>query len=189
MKTLMAGMMGLAVLLGSAAIAPAQTYQVDPVHSFVVFKIEHMNTGWVWGRFNEPTGTFTLDADNPQESSIEVTVQAQSIDTANEQRDGHLRSEDFFVVEKHPTITFKSTEVQMEGDNTWKVTGDMTLLGQTKPVTVEIKTGDPVENNGGKRVGLQSTFTVKRSDYGMDFMPDAIGDEVELHVALEGVTE
>ncbi len=189
-KTLWAGLVGLAMLLGSAKIAPAQTYKVDPVHSFVVFKIQHMNTGWVWGRFNEPTGTFTLDADNPADSSIEVTVQVESIDTANEQRDKHLLSDDFFTADAHPTITFKSTEVEKIDDNTWKVTGNMTLLGQTKPVTVEIKTGDPVDDQGGgKRLGLHSTFTVKRSDYGMNFMLNAIGDEVELHVALEGITE
>lgn len=189
MRTLLAGFVGLMVLVGSAAVAPAQTYKVDPVHSFIVFKIEHMNTGWVWGRFNGPTGTFNLDADNPQNSSFDVSVEAQALDTANKDRDAHLRSDDFFNAEAHPTITFKSTKVEKGDNDTLKVTGDITLLGKTKPVTVAIKTGDPVDANGGKRVGVNTTFTVKRSDYGMNFMPEAIGDEVELHVALEGVTE
>ena len=187
MKTLFAGLLGFAMLLGSTGVASAQTYKVDAVHSFVMFKIEHMNTGWVWGRFNSPTGTFTLGEDAPQ---IEVSVQAQAVDTGVQRRDDHLRSNDFFSADTHPTITFKSTEMEKVDDTTWKVTGDITLLGQTKPVTVEIKTGQAVDNRGGgKRIGLQTTFTVKRSDYGMNFMANAIGDEVELHVALEGVTE
>lgn len=189
MKTLLAGLLGFAMLLGSTGVASAEAYKVDPIHSFVMFKIGHMNTGWVWGRFNSPTGTFNLDAANPQNSQFDVTLQVESIDTANKDRDAHLRSNDFFHAEEHPTITFKSTGVEKVDDNTLKVTGDITLLGQTKPVTVEIKTGNPVEAQGARRIGLQGTFTIQRSDFGMDGMLNAIGDEVELHVALEGVTE
>jgi len=183
----MAGVIGLGMLLGVTATAPAQTYKVDPVHSFVVFKIEHMNTGWVWGRFNAPAGTFALEGDNPQ---IDVTVEVKNIDTGVEPRDNHLRSDDFFKAEAHPTITFKSTQIEKVDDNTYKATGEITLLGKTNPVTVELKVGQAVKGMQQEtRRGLQGTFTVKRSDYGMDFMLNAIGDEVELHVALEGIQE
>jgi polyisoprenoid-binding protein YceI len=177
-----------AISLGLAASSPAASYKLDPVHSMVVFKINHMGVSNILGRFGGPEGTFSTD---DGKESIDATVKADSIDTANAQRDKHLKSADFFNVQQYPTITFKSTGVKKTGDNTYEVTGDLTLHGVTKSITVTLnKVGEKsLGGNFGDRAGFDGTFTVKRSDYGMNFMLQGVGDEVTLLVNLEGVKQ
>jgi polyisoprenoid-binding protein YceI len=170
--------------------APAAgTYQVDAVHSNVSFKIMHKKLAWAYGRFNEFTGSFTLDPAKPESSMVDVTIDVATIDTKNTKRDDHLRSPDFFDVKQFPSATFKSKSVAGKGDNTYAVTGDLTLHGVTKPVTIHIEhTGSADGEKGGKLAGFFGTVKVKRSDFGIKFMPDALGDEVEITLSIEGMS-
>ncbi len=173
----------------ASASAWADSYKLDTVHSSVIFSNHHMNAGYVYGRFNTIDGTMVLD-DNAAKCSFDVTVKAASIDTANQKRDDHLKGPDFFNVEQFPTITFKSTKVAAGKEaNTLDVTGDLTLHGVTKTITITMtKTG--VGGMGKEvRAGAEASFTVKRTDYGMNKMVGPSGDEVRLIVALEGVKE
>lgn len=168
----------------------ADTYKVDPVHSSVVFTIKHLGVTDFLGHFNEINGTVIFDAADPSKSSVELTVPVESVDSRHPKRDSHLKSADFFNAEKHPAITFKSTKVEAAGDDLFKVTGDFTLLGVTKSITVDFKKGKEGKGMQGEaRGGGETRFTIKRSDYGMTFMPDALGDDVSLVISIEGVKQ
>lgn len=174
------------IALARAAAAEAKTYEIDASHSAVVFKIKHVGVAYSHGRFNDFAGSFKLDSANPSGSSLMVTVKAASIDTANEKRDQHLRSPDFFNTAQFPEITFKGTQfAAMEGG--FKVTGDMTMKGVTKSITVDLKHIGTADTKFGPRSGYETTFTIKRADYGINYMPEGLGDEVTLTISLEGM--
>lgn len=182
--------LALAILLAvpAAHATAADTYKVDASHSAVVFKVKHMNTSNAYGRFNDIAGTFTLDEANPAACAFDFTVKADSIDTANAQRDQHLKNQDFFNVRQFPTITFKSKTVAKSGPK-YKVTGDLTLHGVTKPVEVVIEPIGKGKNpqGGGEIAGIEATFAIKRSEFGMTYgVPNAVGDDVQLIVSVEG---
>jgi polyisoprenoid-binding protein YceI len=167
----------------------ADTYQIDPVHSSVVFSIKHAGVTDFHGTFNEINGTVVFDAADPSKSSVQLSVPVQSLDSRHPKRDAHLKSPDFFNAEKFPAVTFKSTQVEGSGD-VFQVTGDFTLLGVTKSITVEFKRGKEGKGMEGEiRGGGETRFTLKRSDYGMTFMPDMLGDEVSLVVSVEGIKQ
>lgn len=169
------------MVLALAQSARAQNYKLDSAHSFVVFEIRHGDLTNAWGMATAPTGTVVLDADVAK-VKFEVSVKADSILTGNAQRDNHLRGPDFFDARQFPSISFKSTTVKKSGDD-YEVTGDFSLHGVTKPVTVTIKkTG---ERQGGAAVGVGTKFTIKRSEFGMGGMLNMLGDEVTIHVNLE----
>jgi len=176
-------------LMGSLSVtaAPA-TYEIDPAHSSVDFKIRHLGISWVRGSFGEIAGEVTVDPENPEKSVIEVTVQAASVDTRNDKRDEHLRSDEYFDVENHPTLTFKSSGVKKTGENTYEVTGDFTLLGVTKPITVMLTDSGEIEaQEKTRRGGEVEEFTISRSDFGMDEMVGPIGDEVHILLAFSTI--
>ncbi len=140
----------------------------------------------MFGRFNELSGNFTLDAADASKSSFAVTVKAESIDTNNAKRDEHLRSPDFFNSKQFPTLIFKSTAVKAIKDG-FQVSGDLTIHGVTKPVTFNLLGGRSAEfPKGMQRTGYTTEFTIKRSDFGMDKMLEAIGDDVHLAISFEG---
>ncbi|MBI4566544.1 MAG: YceI family protein [Planctomycetes bacterium] len=172
----------------SAASAAADKYEIDPVHSFALFKIKHFNLGYVWGRINGPAGAIVVDEADPSKSSVEVELKAENVDTANEKRDQHLKGPDFFNAKQFPAITFKSASVKKTGDATYEVTGDFTLLGVSKKVTATLtRIGAGKDPWGGTRVGFEGSFTIKRSEHGMKHMLDGVGDDVHISVAFEGV--
>jgi polyisoprenoid-binding protein YceI len=180
----------IAFVFSFASLArAAETFKVDPAHSQIIFKINHMGVSNIYGRFNDVNGTMTLDNDDPTKSSFEVEVQAKNIDTGVPKRDDHLRSPDFFNVKQFPTINFKSTGVKKIDDNNYEVTGDLSLHGETKSITVKLeKIGEKdIPQAGGLRAGVGTTFTIKRSDFGMNFMPGGVGEEVTLMINLEGL--
>ncbi|MCE9638466.1 MAG: YceI family protein [Planctomycetes bacterium] len=161
------------------------TWAGDTVHTFVLFKIKHMGTSWSWGRFNDFTVSVQGDAATGAVSSVEFAVKAESIDTGNANRDKHLRSPDFLNTKQFESITFKSTGVKTIDADTAEVTGDLSLHGETKPITIKlVKTGSG-EMKGTPLVGYETTFTIKRSDYGMTQMLPGAGDEVTLTIATE----
>ena len=165
----------------------ADTFKIDPVHSSVVFGIKHMGLTNFYGAFNEINGTITVDTADPSKSAVEVTIPVESVDTRNEKRDQHLKSPDFFNAQQFPTMTFKSNKVEGSGD-TWKITGDFTMHGVTKPLTVDFKKGPEVKGQKGEtKSGGEARFTIKRSDHGMTFMQGPLGDEVNIVLSIEGV--
>ncbi len=175
-----------------ASAQAAETYKIDPVHSFLLFKIEHLGVGNAYGFFEKFEGTITFDEENPSASSVNLTVQTASVDTNNADRDKHLVGTDFFNATEFPTATFQSTQVEKTGEGTWAITGDLTLLGQTKPVTFnfqEIGKGKGMQ--GETRRGGEGTLTFKRTDFGMDKYVEegVLGDETTLILAVEGVLE
>lgn len=154
-----------AALLALPVFAAAQsTWTLDQVHSNVGFEVRHLLTQ-VRGDFRDYEGTIFYDAENPENSSVEVTVQAASINTNNEKRDDHLRSEDFFAVDEHPTLSFKSTSVEDAGGDKLNVTGDFTIRGVTKRITI------PVEVLGvmGDKAGFATEFVIDRQEYGVNW--------------------
>ncbi len=170
------------------AAAQAKAFSVDKVHSSIVFHIKHMGVAKFFGRFNDMSGSYTLDPANPGSGNISVTIDANSIDTANSKRDDHLRSPDFFNVKQFPEITFTSKSITGSGEN-MELVGDMTLLGVTKEVRAKLMhTGEGTNPRGGTISGIYAEFTFKRSDYGMTYMlaNNGLGDEVTVMVALEG---
>ncbi len=184
---------GAASVAGSATPAVAEVpaagaLTVDSVHSFVVFKIRHLGASNTYGSFIGPSGTFEINAD-PAKSSLDVSVQADKLTTGNDKRDQHLRSPDFFSAKEFPTISFKATKFTAAGENAFNVTGDLSLHGVTKPATahlVVVGTGKGMK--GESITGVEATMAIKRSDFGMTtFLKEgAVGDEVEITVALEG---
>jgi len=178
---------------GPPAAAP-ETYVVDPVHSVVLFRIRHLDVSYFHGRFNHVTGRFTFDSTHPGKSSFLIEVASESIDTNNAERDRVLKGEDFFAVDKYPAIRFESQRVEKVGDNRFRVVGDLTLHGVTKSVTVTLeRIGAGPDIWGGYRSGFETTFTVRRSEFGIKGFLEPIkgvqtlGDEVRITVAVEGV--
>jgi polyisoprenoid-binding protein YceI len=167
----------------------ADTYKADTTHSSTVFRVKHMNASYSWGRFNDLTGSFAIDEANPTESRFEFQVKADSVDTADAKRDQHLKSPDFFNVVQFPTITFKSQSVTKTG-NAYEVTGDLTLHGVTKPITLKIvPTGKSKNQMGAPIIGIESSFNIKRSDFGMSKMVGPIGDDVWVNVSVEAAAK
>src|ERR1700720_1407144 len=165
----------------------ADTFKVDPVHSFVLFSVQHLSIANTYGRFDDISGSVVFDRDNPSKSSVELSVPVESLDTHNAKRDQSLKSPDFFDAKQFPTLTFKSTKVEGNGD-TLKVSGDLTIHGVTKPMTVDFKKGGEGKGVFGEmRGGGETRFTIKRSDFGMNFQQGAVGDEVNITLSLEGI--
>lgn len=164
------------------------TYAIDPSHSRIGFVARHAMVTKVRGSFNEFDGTGHFDATDPTRSHLELTIQTTSIDTRNPDRDAHLRSNDFFAMETYPTITFTSTAVEGIDDATFRVTGDLTIKGITKPVVIDFDyAGTATDPYGSQRIGLEGRATVNRRDFGIEFNValDAGGVLVGEKIALE----
>jgi polyisoprenoid-binding protein YceI len=170
---------------GTLALA-ADAFQVDTVHSSVLFRVKHMNVSYTYGRFNDVSGSFLLDEADPSKSAFDLTIKSESVDTANTKRDDHLKRADFFNAKQFPTITFKSKSVK-KADSAYDVAGDLTLHGVTKPVTFRLSpTGTGKGMTGGTLAGVEASVVIKRSDFGMTYMVGPVGDEVTVTVSLEG---
>ena len=180
------GLAMLGLVLGQAELARAQqtTWALDQSHTSVYFKITHADVSYVYGRFNQVDGRFTLGS----EPSFQFTVAADSVDTGNKKRDNHLRSPDFFNVKRFPQISFQSTSVKST-DEGYAVTGELSLHGTTREITVELTDMGETEMQGKVRHGFATEFTLKRSDYGMDNMVGPVGDEVTLMISFEGIKQ
>jgi polyisoprenoid-binding protein YceI len=178
---LFAGLLGFAF----SATAAVETYAIDPVHSSVGFSIRHFFTP-VPGSFTKFSGTITVDRDDLEKSSVEATIEAASIDTRNDRRNGDLRSDHFFSVEQFPSITFKSTSWKKTGDDTFDVTGNLTIKGVTKEVILKVKSlGFGPGMRGTMLSGWQATTTLHRSDFGISTMPKVLGEDVDVTIGIE----
>jgi polyisoprenoid-binding protein YceI len=175
-----------ALLAASPALADA--YKLDGSHSASTFAVKHMLISTVRGEFTRTEGSVTIDPADVTKSSVEATIDAASVNTRDEKRDGHLKSPDFFDVAKFPKITFKSTKVEKAGEGKLKVTGDLTMHGVTKPVVLDV-TGPSAEVKdpyGNLRRGLSATTTINRKDFGVSYGPDAVvSDAVAITIDAE----
>lgn len=176
------------VLLILSTTASAETYAVDPAHSSIVFRIKHLDISYVYGRFNNVSGMIQFDPAADDRNAVEMAVSATDVDTGNSKRDAHLKGADFFNSDEHKAVSFKSKSFKKKTENTYEISGDLTLLGITKPITVTaLKTGEGKDPWGGFRIGFETTFGIKRSDFRMTNMIGSVGDDVHITVSIEGV--
>jgi polyisoprenoid-binding protein YceI len=169
-----------------------ETWQVDPVHSYLQFNIRHFVVSKVHGRFTRWGGTIQLDDQQPANSKVNIEIDVNSIDTGDARRDGHLKTADFFDTEKYPQITFESTKIEPAGTNEYRVTGDLTIRGVSNPVTLEVEHGGEVKDPwGNQRGGFSIKGSFDRRDFGLSFNQTlegggpALGDKIELVSDLE----
>lgn len=178
----------LIAAFATAASAAAETYTIDPVHSSVGFSIRHF-VSKVPGKFNKFSGTITVDRENLEKSSAQATIDIASVDTGNAKRDDHLRTPDFFEVAKYPTMTFKSTAWKKTGENTFEVTGDLTLKDVTKPVVLKVTSLGFGPGMGGAQLsGWEATTTIDKKEFNVKdpaMLDAALGDDVTITVNIE----
>lgn len=191
----LAGVIGFATAsvasLAAVTAEAADRFVIDPVHTNILFIANHLGYSRMIGQFQEFSGEFTFDDKAVENSAVAVTIQTASVDTDEQARDDHLRSPDFFNAAEFPEMTFASTAIERTGDKTGRITGDLTLLGVTKPVTLDVtfnqKAPHPLPQYSGVEVaGFSATTTIKRSEFGMSTFVPAIGDEIEIILEVEG---
>jgi polyisoprenoid-binding protein YceI len=181
--------------LAIPAIAGAATYQLDPVHSSIQFKIRHLTVSNVTGTFNKIKGSATMEGEDPATLKVQVAIEASSVDTGNEKRDQHLKTPDFLDVAKYPTITFVSKKVVKGDPGKMKITGDLTIHGVTREITVDLEgpTSEVKDPWGGFRRGATGTARIDRRDFGitwntaLDSGGMLVGNEVTIYVEVEWV--
>lgn len=190
-STLALGSVLAAGITFSAAHAAVDHYVLEKPHTQIVFLADHLGFSHSVGKFTDYTGQFTFDTADPEKSSVDVTINTSSIELNDPKWNEHLKGADFFNVEKFPTMTFKSTKIEKTGDNTANITGDLTLLGVTKSVTLAVKHNNSARHPfSGKYVsGFSATGKIKRSEFGMGYGLPAMGDEVDLIIEVEGLRE
>lgn len=181
----------IALPLGFTAVQ-ADSYKIDETHAHAAFSVTHLGFSTTYGQFKAIEGTFEFDEAAPEKSIVDVTIQTNSVDTANDARDEHVRGADFFDVEKFPTMTFKSTGVEVTGENTGNLTGDLTLLGVTKPVTLAVTFNKAGPHPFKKEItvaGFNATGELDRTDFGMNYASPVIGNTIPLIISVEGIKQ
>lgn len=174
----------------SVPLSAAETYKLDPTLTSIVFRAKYQGVAIAYGRFNGPTGSFVFDESAPARNAIEVRLNAKDVDTAVEKRDKHLKSPDFFDAVEHPLVTFKSTSVKKINNATYQVSGNLTLLGKSRPITVNAShTGSGKDPWGNFLRGFETSFKIKRSEFGMNFMLNGVDDEVIIIVSVTGIRQ
>jgi polyisoprenoid-binding protein YceI len=177
-----------ALAMAATAAAQAGTWQIDPNHTAAQFSVRHLGVSTVRGAFTKVSGTAKYDPADPSKDSLEVTIDANSVDTRVEMRDNDLRSPRFFDVQKYPTITFHSKAAKAAGAGKLKITGDLTIHGVTKEVVLDVDgptapIKDPM--GSGQRMGASATTKINRQDFGIVTMPGGIGDEITITIDVE----
>lgn len=203
-RTLTAIALAVPSILVALALAPRQatpaatpipekaagTYRIDRVHSSCNFRVEHLAASMFWGRFDDVNGTVTCTPGSAGSLEFDIRIPVASVHGGDDKLDNHLRGPDFFNAKEFPEMTFKSTKATPAGGRMWKVQGDLTLLGVTKPITAMVEWIGFSEPRGKKLIGFEASFTITRSDFGMDYQVDqgGLGDEVSIIVGLEAVS-
>jgi polyisoprenoid-binding protein YceI len=177
------------------ATRTAQTYTIDKTHSEVAFQVRHLLTR-VRGRFTEFSGTVLLDQDHPERSSASLTIDASSVDTGTDDRDTHLRSDDFFAVTTYPTLTFQSSKVVKTSDDTYDVIGTLTIRGIAREITLPATyLGAAKDPWGNARAGFEATLTLNRKDFGLTWNAALetggflVGDEVRVSLSIQALAQ
>lgn len=167
-------------------------WNFDPVHSSVNFSVRHLMVSKVHGRFTSWQGSLEFDPDKPAESRVDVTIDAASIETKDEKRDAHLRSPDFFDVEKYPRIHFRSTSVEKAGKDRYRVKGDIEIHGVTKPIELDVEYGGTAKDPwGGERTGFSAHASLNRKDFGLAWNQTLetggvlVGEKIDINLEIE----
>ena len=182
----------LAAWLAAPALAHAAEWRIDPAHTTVSFKVRHLGVTWVQGEFQRVSGRVSYDRKNPGASAADIVIDADSINTRNARRDNHLRNDDFLLVEKHPTITFKSKSVKNAGSDGLDLVGDLTIRGVTREVVLKVADiSGEVKLRGTVKMGASATTRINRKEFGVKYnrLLEAgglvVGDEVRITIDVE----
>ena len=192
MRPILTSSILVSLTLSSAAIAAPAQFELDPAHTAVVFDVDHIGYAGTIGIFGEVAGTFMYDMETQDLSDVSVTIGAASVNTFHEARDGHVKNQDFLNVSDHPQITFTAASGTPTSDTTGTVTGDLTILGQTQPVTLDVTLNKAAEYPFGHKrmtLGLSLTGEIQRSDFGMAYGVDngLVGDTVAIRIETEAM--
>ena len=179
--------MVVAVTMVVSAAAQAGTWKIDPNHSAAQFSVRHLGVSTVRGAFMKVSGSASYDPADPSKNSVDVTIDASSVDTRVQMRDNDLRSPNFLDVQKYPTITFKSKQSKSAGAGKLEVLGDLTIHGVTKEVTLEVDgPSAPIKDPwGNQRIGASASTKINRKDFGVNGAPGAVGDEITITIDTE----
>lgn len=191
-KLLLASAVTFTMVGGAQASEHSGTYAFDTEgdHQFITFKISHLGYSWLYGRFNDFDGQFVYDAENPENSSVEVTVDTSSVDSNHGERDKHLRSDDFLHVSEFPEATFRSKRVEVDDEGEADIIGDLTLRGVTKEITLDVEMlGHGDDPWGGYRMGFEAGTEFKLSDFGIPMDLGKASETVELIISVEGIRQ
>lgn len=178
-----------AFAIAAIAVLPAlaATYQIDPVHSEVSFRIRHLGLSKVYGRFVNYKGTLVLDEQDMTKAKVDVIIEAASINTENAMRDKDLRSSNFLDVDKFPTVTFRSVAVKPLAKDRFEVTGDFSLHGVTKRITIPMSVTGTTSTPQESRVGFEGSLALNRNDYAITYMPGIVGEDVSITLGIEAI--
>lgn len=170
----------------SCLLPPPADWTVDTVHSSAVFRIKHTGTSFFYGTFGKTTGTVALDPKAPASGKIAIEIVVDSIHTHDKGRDQHLLGPDFFDAKQYPVMKFTSDSIAAAGADAYEVKGTLQLHGKSQPLTVKVQKTGEGEMRGQKRIGFETTFTIKRSDFGMEYglAQQALGDEVQVTLSV-----
>lgn len=171
----------------TAGVAQAAEYKFDTAHTQIFFKVSHMGFSTSTGQFIDFDGSFDFDEKDFTKSSVDVTIQVDSLDLSNHEKwNEHVTGKDFFDAASYPTITFKSKSVEKTGDKTFAVTGDLTIKGKTKPAVLDVTFNKVGEAFGKQKAGFSATTTITRTDFGVDAYAPAVGVEIPITIEVEG---
>ncbi len=174
-----------ALILPALAAAEPMEYSLDMSHSRVFFEVDHQGYTMIRGMFREFDGSLLYDEEDPSASSVSMTIDASSVDMFHDGLNNHLKTDDFFDVENHPSLMFESTTVEDLGDGSLRIDGDFTMLGQTHPVTLDAVLNQMGQARGNIKVGFTATGSLDRTAYGMNFGSPMIGGEVNFEIQIE----
>ena len=176
-----------ALAMAATAAAQAGNWQIDPNHSAAQFSVRHMGISTVRGAFTKVSGTAKYDPSDPSKTTLEATIDTNSVDTRVEARDKDLRSPHFLDVEKYPTITFHSKQAKAAGEGKLQITGDLTVHGVTKEVVLDVEGPSAAikDPRGNQRIGASATTKINRNDFGVSGAPGVVGDEIMITIDTE----
>ena len=177
----------IALALSGAALAQAGTWQIDPNHTAAQFAVKHLAVSTVRGAFMKVSGSAQYDPADPSKDSVEITIDASSVDTRVQMRDNDLRSPNFLDVQKYPTITFKSKQVKSAGGDKLQMVGDLTIHGVTKEVVLDVDgPSAPIKDPwGNQRIGASASTKINRNDFGVKGLPGVVGDDINITIDTE----
>ena len=191
-KLLLASAVSVALIGTANASEHSGTYAFDKegAHQFITFKISHLGYSWLYGRFNDFDGEFVYDAENPENSTVTVTIDTASVDSNHAERDKHLRSEDFLYVSEFPEATFTSKRIEVDGDGEADIIGDFTLRGVTREITLEAEMlGHGEDPWGGYRMGSEAETEFRLKDFGIPMDLGEASETVEIKISIEGIRQ
>lgn len=192
-KQLLASAIAIGLVTGAQANEHSGTYAFDQkgAHQFITFRISHLGYSWLYGRFNDFDGEFVYDAENPEKSSVNVTIDTGSVDTNHAERDKHLRSDDFLSVDEYPEATFRSTRVEVsDNGEEADVFGELTLNGVTREVELDVELlGHGKDPWGGYRMGFEAETELRLKDFNIDYNLGPSAETVELEISVEGIRQ